>query len=110
MREMQLRAFRELEPDAYATITGRLAKLTAGGQDKVTAISRDFQELLGEAGNDADVSAREKHPYSIWRKIQKRHVSTAPHTDIIALIDHTPPKVNILSPPSPITHTTKKEH
>src|SRR3546814_1990179 len=50
MREMQLLAFRELEPDPYAKITGRLAQLTAGGQDKVTAISRDFQQLLGEAG------------------------------------------------------------
>ncbi len=33
MREMQLLAFSELEPEAYATITGRLAKLTAGGKD-----------------------------------------------------------------------------
>src|SRR3546814_21146233 len=90
MREMHLLAFRELEPDAYATITGRLAKLTAGGQDKVTAISRDFQELLGEAGIDADVSGREKHPYSIWRKMPERHVSFEQVTDIIAFRVITP--------------------
>jgi len=48
MREMQLLAFRELEPEAYATITGRLAKLTAGGKDKVTAISREFKDLLAK--------------------------------------------------------------
>jgi GTP pyrophosphokinase len=48
MREMQLLAFRELEPEAYATITGRLAKLTAGGKDKVAAISRELKDLLAE--------------------------------------------------------------
>src|SRR3546814_14771324 len=84
MREMQLLAFRELEPEAYATITGRLAKLTAGGKDKVAAISREFKELLAEAGIEAEVSGREKHPYSIWRKMQERHVSFEQVTDIIA--------------------------
>src|SRR3546814_9973037 len=60
---MQLLAFGELEPEAYATITGRLAKLTAGGKDKVAEISRDFKELLAKHGIEADVSGREKHPY-----------------------------------------------
>src|SRR3546814_19455676 len=63
MREMQLLAFRELEPEAYATITGRLAKLTAGGKDKVAAISREFKELLADAGIEHGVSGRAKHPY-----------------------------------------------
>ncbi len=84
MREMQLLAFRELEPEAYATITGRLAKLTAGGKDKVAGISREFKELLAKSGIEADVSGREKHPYSIWRKMQERHVSFEQVTDIIA--------------------------
>src|SRR3546814_21184441 len=35
MREMQLLAFSELEPEAYATHTGRPAKLTGGGKAKV---------------------------------------------------------------------------
>src|SRR3546814_20060951 len=34
MREMQLLAFSELELEAYATLPGRLAKLTAGGKDR----------------------------------------------------------------------------
>src|SRR3546814_14527811 len=84
MREMQLLAFSELEPEAYATITGRLAKLTAGGKDKVTAITHEFKELLAGAGIEAEVSGREKHPYSIWRKMQERHVSFEQVTDIIA--------------------------
>ncbi len=90
MREMQLLAFSELEPEAYATITGRLAKLTAGGKDKVAAISREFKELLAKNGIEADVSGREKHPYSIWRKMQERHVSFEQVTDIIAFRVITP--------------------
>lgn len=84
MREMQLLAFRELEPEAYATITGRLDKLTSGGKDKVSAISQELRELLAAEGIEAEVSGREKHPYSIWRKMQERHVSFDQVTDIIA--------------------------
>jgi GTP pyrophosphokinase len=84
MREMQLLAFRELEPEAYATITGRLDKLTSGGKDKVSAITQELRELLAAEGIEAEVSGREKHPYSIWRKMQERHVSFDQVTDIIA--------------------------
>ncbi|MCC2601653.1 RelA/SpoT family protein [Sphingopyxis yananensis] len=84
MREMQLLAFRELEPEAYATITGRLEKLTSGGKAKIAAISQELKELLAAQGIDAEISGREKHPYSIWRKMQERHVSFDQVTDIIA--------------------------
>ncbi len=84
MREMQLLAFRELEPEAYATITGRLEKLTSGGKGKIAAISQELKELLAAQGIEAEISGREKHPYSIWRKMQERHVSFDQVTDIIA--------------------------
>ena len=90
MREMQLLAFSELEPEAYATITGRLAKLTAGGKDKVAAITREFKDLLAKGGIEAEISGREKHPFSIWRKMQERHVSFEQVTDIIAFRIVTP--------------------
>jgi GTP diphosphokinase / guanosine-3',5'-bis(diphosphate) 3'-diphosphatase len=84
MREMQLLAFRELEPDAYQTITQRLDKLTRGGGDQVRKISAEVKELLAQHGIEAEVTGREKHPYSIWRKMQERHVSFDQLTDIIA--------------------------
>lgn len=90
MREMQLLAFRELEPEAFATITDRLNKLTQGGKDKVAKITAEFTKLLAEAGIAAEVSGREKHPYSIWRKMQERHVSFDQVTDIIAFRILTP--------------------
>lgn len=84
MREMQLLAFRELEPDAYATITGQLDKLTAGGVDRVAQISEEIRSLLLAHGIEAEVTGRAKHPYSVWRKMQERHVSFEQVTDIIA--------------------------
>ncbi len=90
MREMQLLAFRELEPDAYATITERLERLRRGGEDRVRAISNQVRDLLAEHGIAAEVTGREKHPYSIWRKMQERHVSFDQVTDIIAFRIITP--------------------
>ena len=84
MREMQLLAFRELEPEAYDSITRRLEHLKEGGHDKVDRIGAELQLLLG--GNDLSVtvSGREKHPYSIWRKMQERHISFEQLTDVMA--------------------------
>jgi len=84
MREMQLLAFEQLEPEGYATITGRLAQIreTDGGQ--VDAIALSIKQALAEAGLKVEVSGREKHPYSIWKKMAERHVSFEQITDIMA--------------------------
>lgn len=84
MREMQLLAFEQLEPEGYATITGRLAQIreTDGGQ--VDAIALAIKQALAETGLKVEVSGREKHPYSIWKKMAERHVSFEQITDIMA--------------------------
>lgn len=84
MREMQLLAFKELEPEAYETVTGRLEKLAARGEDQVKKIAKQFIDLLAEHDIAAEVSGREKHPYSIWRKMAERHVNFEQVTDIMA--------------------------
>ncbi len=90
MREMQLLAFKELEPDAYATITGQLDKLTRGGIDRVEKISEEIKALLAANGIEAEIKGRAKHPYSVWRKMQERHVSFDQVTDIMAFRVITP--------------------
>ncbi|EXS71404.1 RelA/SpoT family protein [Sphingobium sp. Ant17] len=84
MREMQLLSFRELEPDAYDSITRRLEQLKEGGHDKVDRIGAELQLLLGSRDLPVTVSGREKHPYSIWRKMQERHISFEQLTDVMA--------------------------
>ena len=84
MREMQLLAFEQLEPEGYATITGRLAQIRNDGVTQVDAIAFDIKQALAEAGLQVEVVGREKHPYSIWRKMSERHVTFEQITDIMA--------------------------
>ncbi|NQV94673.1 MAG: bifunctional (p)ppGpp synthetase/guanosine-3',5'-bis(diphosphate) 3'-pyrophosphohydrolase, partial [Sphingomonadales bacterium] len=84
MREMQLLAFEHMEPEAYATITKRLQAIKEGDEGQVDKISLSIQKALESGGLVAEVSGREKHPYSIWRKMQERHVSFEQLTDIMA--------------------------
>ncbi|WP_232493453.1 RelA/SpoT family protein [Novosphingobium kaempferiae] len=84
MREMQLLAFEQLEPEGYATITGRLAQIRSEEGGQVDAIALSIKQVLAEAGLNVEVSGREKHPYSIWRKMAERHVNFEQITDIMA--------------------------
>ncbi|WP_404482488.1 RelA/SpoT family protein [Novosphingobium sp. BL-52-GroH] len=84
MREMQLLAFEQLEPEAYATIAGRLAQIRSQEGGQVDAIALSIKQALAEAGLNVEVSGREKHPYSIWRKMAERHVTFEQITDIMA--------------------------
>ncbi|MEL7198494.1 MAG: bifunctional (p)ppGpp synthetase/guanosine-3',5'-bis(diphosphate) 3'-pyrophosphohydrolase [Pseudomonadota bacterium] len=84
MREMQALSFRELEPEAYATITDRLEKLRSKDGGQVDAIALKIKQALAEAGLKVEVTGREKHPFSIWQKMSERHVSFEQVTDIMA--------------------------
>ena len=84
MREMQLLAFEQLEPEAYATISKRLEELRGQDGGQVDAIALKIKQALAEGGLKVEVSGREKHPYSIWQKMSERHVSFEQVTDIMA--------------------------
>jgi RelA/SpoT family (p)ppGpp synthetase len=84
MKEMQTLAFRELEPEAYESITKRLDALKEGGGDRIAKIGSGLKLLLSRGGIEADISGREKHPYSIWKKMSERHVSFEQLSDVMA--------------------------
>ncbi|MEH3035173.1 MAG: bifunctional (p)ppGpp synthetase/guanosine-3',5'-bis(diphosphate) 3'-pyrophosphohydrolase [Sphingomonas adhaesiva] len=85
MKEMQTLAFAQLEPEAYESITRRLEQLKEGsGGDRIAKIGSGLKLLLSRGRIDAQVSGREKHPYSIWRKMQERHISFEQLSDIMA--------------------------
>ncbi|MDP3906478.1 bifunctional (p)ppGpp synthetase/guanosine-3',5'-bis(diphosphate) 3'-pyrophosphohydrolase [Novosphingobium sp.] len=84
MREMQLLAFEQLEPEGYATITGRLTQIRSSEGGQVDSIALSIKQALAEAGLRVEVSGREKHPYSIWKKMAERHVTFEQITDIMA--------------------------
>ncbi|ODP37227.1 RelA/SpoT family protein [Sphingomonas turrisvirgatae] len=84
MKEMQTLAFQQLEPEAYESITRRLDALKVEGEDRIAKIGSGLKLLLSRGGIDAEVSGREKHPYSIWKKMSERHVSFEQLSDIMA--------------------------
>lgn len=84
MKEMQTLSFQHLEPEAYESIAKRLEQLQAGGGDRIARIGSGLKLLLSRAGLDVDVTGREKHPYSIWKKMAERHISFEQLSDVMA--------------------------
>ncbi|MFT8736640.1 MAG: bifunctional (p)ppGpp synthetase/guanosine-3',5'-bis(diphosphate) 3'-pyrophosphohydrolase [Zymomonas mobilis] len=92
MREMQTLSFQFLEPEAYASITKRLEQLNKGDTGQIKRIIDGIQEVLANAGIKAKVSGRQKHPYSIWKKLEERHISFDQLSDVMAfrvIVDNT---------------------
>ena len=84
MNELQELAFKELQPEGYAVVTERLAALRAGGGDLVKRISSGLKLLLSQGGIEAEVTGREKRPYSIWTKMAERHIAFEALADVMA--------------------------
>src|SRR4051812_30834800 len=81
--ELEDLAFRHLHPEAYDTITRRLADLAARNERLVDEIERELTTRLKAQGVRATVKGRQKRPYSIWRKMERKSVSFEQLSDII---------------------------
>ncbi|MBT8473056.1 MAG: bifunctional (p)ppGpp synthetase/guanosine-3',5'-bis(diphosphate) 3'-pyrophosphohydrolase [Marinicaulis sp.] len=91
--ELEDIAFRELSPDAHATIQVRLEGLQKNTVGGVVELASVLREKLAEVGIKALVYSREKRAYSIWRKMQHKNVSFDDLADIYAfrvLVDDIP--------------------
>ena len=84
MREMQSLAFEQLEPEASESINRRLEQLKLGDGDRIAKIAAGLKTVLERAGVEAEISGREKHPYSIFRKMSERHISFEQLSDVMA--------------------------
>jgi GTP pyrophosphokinase len=82
--ELEDLAFAELNPDARASIIARLDFLREEGGAQVPRIADELTRTLAEAGIEARVSGREKKPYSIWRKMQRKNIGFEQLSDIVA--------------------------
>ncbi len=83
--ELEDLAFTHLNPDARDSIVRRLAQLKEEGGDLIARVMRELTEILTEGGVDATVTGREKRPYSIWRKMQRKNMAFEQLLDIMAL-------------------------
>jgi guanosine-3',5'-bis(diphosphate) 3'-pyrophosphohydrolase len=83
--ELQTLAFAQLEPEAYDTIQARLNFLRGQGADVIEEVRADLARICQEAGIEViEVTGREKSPYSIWEKMQRRNVQFEQLSDIMA--------------------------
>jgi len=83
-RELEELAFAELNPDGRSSVQARLGYLKEKGDEIVPQVEAELTRTLKEGGLDAQVSGREKTPYSIWRKMQQKNVSFEQLADIMA--------------------------
>ena len=82
--ELEENAFAELHPDARDSIMARLRYLEEQGSSLIDRIMDRLRATLKDSGVEATLSCREKTPYSIWRKMQRKDVAFEQLSDIMA--------------------------
>jgi GTP diphosphokinase / guanosine-3',5'-bis(diphosphate) 3'-diphosphatase len=80
--ELEDLAFRELYPEACRVVTTRLAALAQRNQDPIAEIERQLTRKLADRGIAASVAGRQKRPYSVWRKMERKSVGFEQLSDI----------------------------
>jgi len=82
--ELEDLSFAELNPEARESIIQRLQFLRDEGRDNVDTILAELSQTMRTQKLRAAVKGREKLPYSIWRKTQRKKVSFEQIADIMA--------------------------
>ena len=72
--ELEDLGFRYVNPDKYREIAEKLAERRSSREKQMDEIKVQLQELLGQAGIKAEISARPKHIYSIYKKMARKGV------------------------------------
>ncbi len=81
--ELEDLSFEVLNKDARQLIKRRLDEIKENKDDAFKSLSFQLSELLNLNLLKADIIGREKTPFSIWRKVQKKRISLEQITDII---------------------------
>lgn len=82
--ELEELAFSFINPRGLEAITHRLVEMRTHKGQAISEIARDIGLHLSEAGIKARVSGREKSPYSIWKKLQRKSIGFSQLSDIYA--------------------------
>ncbi len=82
--ELEDLAFQAYWPWRYRIISAELARLRGNRRVVLGDIERAIQQRLVHDGLDGRVIGREKHIYSIYRKMRRKHTSLAEVADVYA--------------------------
>ncbi len=103
--ELEHLSFMHLNPEAFETITKRLNELHEKNFDLISSIEMELRLKLLDHNISARVSSREKRPYSVFRKMERRAMSFEQLSDIFGfriIVDTTDDCYRALG----IAHTT----
>jgi len=81
-RELQELAFRHLKPWRHDVLTKAVSRARNRRRDLVQKVQAEVEALFAQAGMDIRISGREKTLYSIYKKMDSKHLSFAQVTDI----------------------------
>jgi len=81
--ELEDLSFEILNPEARKLIYDRLNHIKHNNLINYNAVLSEFQNILNKKNIEFKIFSREKTPFSIWRKIQKKRTSLEQITDII---------------------------
>jgi RelA/SpoT family (p)ppGpp synthetase len=81
--ELEDLSFEILNNDARELIKKKLDEIKSDKKDLFESLSFELSEILNENHINAEIHGREKTPFSIWRKVQKKRISLEQITDII---------------------------
>ena len=82
--ELEDHAFKSLNPEAYSAVVERLKILRERNQGLIDEIEAALTSKLEEARVAGVVSGREKKPYAIWSKMERKQISLEQLSDIYA--------------------------
>ena len=89
--ELEDLSFRYEHPEEYAYIKNKLADTQAQRDSIFASFTQPIREALDRMGIQYEIKARVKSPYSIWNKMQNKHVTFDEIYDILAVrIIYTP--------------------
>jgi RelA/SpoT family (p)ppGpp synthetase len=80
--ELEELSFRWLHPAAYETLMSRLHVLRDRNRGLTEVIATELKTKLEAQAIHADVSSREKKPYSIWLKMQNKQIGLEQLSDV----------------------------
>ena len=80
--ELEDLSFRCLMPDAYKLIVTRLEVLKTKNGALIARIAAELTDQFVRRGIKVDVKGRQKAPYSIWKKMERRSIAFEQLSDI----------------------------
>lgn len=83
--ELEDLSFKYEHPEEYAGIEQKLAYTHAQREELFNDFTMPIREVLDKMNVKYEIKARIKSPYSIWNKMQKKHVSFDEIYDILAV-------------------------